>query len=120
MIAPLPAWARSGTALALLARIRDEGADHRITRGQWIEGGGARHYEGAAASQLRAIRTKYLDEAYAIADARFAAGEPWEACGVPSLDNETADALIERLLALEAVLDLTVQSLGGGAYRVAA
>ena len=117
---PLPAWARNGTAIALLDRIRDEGADYRITRGQFIEGGQQRRYRGEAASQLRAIRARYLDDAYSVADARFAAGEPWDACGVTADESETADSLIERLLAHEAVLDLTVQELEGGTFRVAA
>jgi hypothetical protein len=102
----LPVWALNQEGHALVERVIAERPDYFIRSGAWIEGGGVKVYKGKTAGQLRAMFNRW-----------------WDANFETERLPEDGNQLIERVLretAQVALLDMTVQSLGGGTYRVAA
>lgn len=92
----LPAWASRD----LIEQIVANPPAYSITKGGWIEGGGQRRYHGTLAARLRKLRTDYLEDRYAVADALFRSGIPWEEAARELTEeaHETADELIYRLV----------------------
>lgn len=100
----LPAWADTPEGRELVAAILRERPDFRITRGRWIEGGGARRYIGKTASALRRLHDETADRLFAEAEAAFKDGVPWEQAGAAANAclAMPADALIEGVLSAPA------------------
>lgn len=105
MTAPLPTWAQTGVARALLSTIVAERPEARVTSNKLpsIYGGHreptTREYVGKPAGLLRRIRTEWIEREFAKLDQTYAATGVWdEAASKAVLGCETADDIIERML----------------------
>ena len=100
MTAPLPAWAQNETARDLIAQIQRDPPTYRITPGLWIEGGGARRYEGEAAIKLRRLWNAAGERLFKVAEAEYARGVPWNvaAADANACLGMSADKLIEQMV----------------------
>lgn len=100
MSAALPAWADMPEGRELVAAILREQPSYYFTRGLWIEGGGARRYEGPTAGKLRRLHDATACRLFAEADEAFERGVPWNeaAAEVNACLAASPDKLIEQLL----------------------
>lgn len=96
----LPSWCDNPIGRALVEQIIGERPSFRLSRGQWIEGGGQKSYPGEAAGQLRRMHKDFVEREYAALNRQFAVLNRWdherarEVLGV-----ENGNELITRILA---------------------
>lgn len=115
METPLPNWARSSEALALLAAIAIEKPEWSIRDHSHNLGGQVLSYSGRNAILLRKLHDKALEEATAEANLAHGCGVPWNEASAELMSLHAAekpDALIDRLLqdaATEADLRFTME-----------
>lgn len=118
---PLPAWAATPEARALIGQAIANPPQRTITRGAWIEGGGNVRFHGGVTGKLRRLYSDWLDREFAALDAVYAVKGFWDQAASDALCRvEDADQLIERLLAEAERADLEPKELPDGRFQVAA